>query len=149
NTTPTQNDTWNFQTNTVQSSGTVQLYVTNQHVRTVRNFMDVDASYERTFFDHLDAKLMVGASQEQYVGQQITVSRQGLIYEDLTQIDAATGAATASCTITPSNPRCATGDWAMHSYFSTLNLSWANRHLLELNFRRDGSSRFAPGNRWG
>ena len=149
NTTPTQNDTWNFQTNTVQSSGTVQLYVTNQHVRTQRNFMDVDASYEHTFFGNLYAKLMVGASQEQYVGQQITVTRQGLIYEDLTQIDAATGAATASGTISPTNPRGATGDWAMHSYFSRLNLAWADRYLLELNFRRDGSSRFAPGNRWG
>lgn len=141
NTTPTQNDTWNFQTNTVQSPGTVQLYVQNQHIRTVRHFMDFDASYERTFFGKLYAKLMVGASQEQYEGQQITVTRQGLVHEDLTQIDGATGAATASGNLT--------GDWAMQSYFSRLNLSWDDRYLLELNLRRDGSSRFAPNNRWG
>lgn len=35
------------------------------------------------------------------------------------------------------------------SYFGRLNYSFADRYLFEANFRVDGSSRFAPGNRWG
>lgn len=141
NTTPTQNDTWNFQTNTVQSPGTVQLNVTNQHRRTQRNFMDIFINYEHNFFEKLYTKLMLGASQEQYENQLITVTRQDLIHEDLTQINAATGAATANGLLE--------GDWAMQSLFSRLNLAWDDRYLLEVNFRRDGSSRFSPSNRWG
>ena len=35
------------------------------------------------------------------------------------------------------------------SYFGRLNYSYADKYLLEFNMRRDGSSRFAEGNRWG
>lgn len=35
------------------------------------------------------------------------------------------------------------------SYFGRLNYSFASKYLLELNIRRDGSSRFAPKNQWG
>jgi TonB-linked SusC/RagA family outer membrane protein len=35
------------------------------------------------------------------------------------------------------------------SYFGRVNYSLLNRYLLTLTFRADGSSRFAPSNRWG
>lgn len=35
------------------------------------------------------------------------------------------------------------------SFFSKLNYSFDNRYLLEATIRRDGSSKFAPGHRWG
>tara|TARA_R110002049_G_scaffold241263_1_gene415067 strand:+ start:1620 stop:4937 length:3318 start_codon:yes stop_codon:yes gene_type:complete len=35
------------------------------------------------------------------------------------------------------------------SFFSKLNYSFDNRYLLELTARADGSSKFAPNNRWG
>ncbi len=35
------------------------------------------------------------------------------------------------------------------SYFGRLNYSLLNKYLLTLTFRADGSSRFAPSNRWG
>src|SRR5690606_28302288 len=40
-------------------------------------------------------------------------------------------------------------EWAMHSYFGRLNLAWDNKYMLEANFRADGSSKFAPKQRWG
>ena len=39
-------------------------------------------------------------------------------------------------------------EWAMRSYFGRINLNWDNKYLLEANLRADGSSKFAPGNRW-
>ncbi|RIJ45394.1 SusC/RagA family TonB-linked outer membrane protein [Maribellus luteus] len=35
------------------------------------------------------------------------------------------------------------------SFFTKMNYSFDNRYLLEATFRTDGSSKFAPGNRWG
>ncbi|NDV81719.1 TonB-dependent receptor [Bacteroides sp. 51] len=35
------------------------------------------------------------------------------------------------------------------SYFGRLNYSYADKYLLEVNMRRDGSSRFSEDNRWG
>ena len=35
------------------------------------------------------------------------------------------------------------------AYFSRLNLSLHDKYLLTLTYRRDGTSRFAPKNRWG
>ncbi|MBO9200540.1 MULTISPECIES: TonB-dependent receptor [Niastella] len=38
--------------------------------------------------------------------------------------------------------------WGMYSYISRLNYSFRGKYLVELLGRRDGSSRFAPGNKW-
>lgn len=38
---------------------------------------------------------------------------------------------------------------ALISYFGRFNYNFSEKYLLELNFRYDGSSRFAKGNRWG
>lgn len=35
------------------------------------------------------------------------------------------------------------------SYFGRFNYDFADKYLLEMNIRRDGSSRFAEGNKWG
>jgi TonB-linked SusC/RagA family outer membrane protein len=38
--------------------------------------------------------------------------------------------------------------WGMYSYIGRLNYSFRGKYLLEMLGRRDGSSRFAPGNKW-
>lgn len=38
--------------------------------------------------------------------------------------------------------------WAMMSYFGRINYSFADKYLLELNLRYDGSSRLDPSTRW-
>ena len=39
-------------------------------------------------------------------------------------------------------------EYAYRSVFGRLTYSYADRYLLQANFRRDGSSRFAPSSRW-
>ena len=39
-------------------------------------------------------------------------------------------------------------EYSYRSWFGRINYNYANRYLLEVNFRRDGSSRFAKENRW-
>ncbi len=40
-------------------------------------------------------------------------------------------------------------EWGLRSLLGRVNYSFAGKYLLTVNVRRDGSSRFAPGNRWG
>lgn len=39
-------------------------------------------------------------------------------------------------------------EYAYRSFFGRVTYSYANRYLVQANFRRDGSSRFAPNSRW-
>lgn len=41
------------------------------------------------------------------------------------------------------------GQYKYAGAFARINLRWANRYILSLNGRRDGSSRFGPGNQFG
>lgn len=40
-------------------------------------------------------------------------------------------------------------EWALFSIFGRVNYQFMNRYLVEATFRRDGSSRFGPENRYG
>ncbi|MCB7481477.1 SusC/RagA family TonB-linked outer membrane protein [Christiangramia sediminis] len=40
-------------------------------------------------------------------------------------------------------------DWINSSYLALLNYNYAGKYVLDLTYRREGSSRFAPGNRYG
>lgn len=134
-------DLWNFQTNSMTEQGSrTHISVTNSESRYVHNLMDITVAYEKTILKRLYFKVMVGASQEQYVSENFSTSKNDLIDLSLTQINAATGDATASGNLS---------DWAMRSYFGRINLNWSERYLFEANFRRDGSSRFVSNNKWG
>src|SRR3546814_324483 len=49
------------------------------------------------------------------------------------------------------NPAVSGGasEQAMQSFFGRVNYSYLGRYLFEANIRRDGSSKFGPGNRYG
>lgn len=40
-------------------------------------------------------------------------------------------------------------DVNLQAFFGRLNIGFANKYLLTINYRRDGSSRFSKDNRWG
>lgn len=40
-------------------------------------------------------------------------------------------------------------DWSQFSYLGMLNYDYQNRYLLDVTFRREGSSRFSEDDRWG
>ena len=56
---------------------------------------------------------------------------------------------TMDAAATPSAMKGNTTDSAVQSVFGRVNYDYRGRYLVEANFRADGSSRFAPGHRWG
>lgn len=95
--------------------------------------------FEREFGDH-GVQMLAGASREWNRNDYFRGTRQDFISEDIQVLDAGT--------INERNYGNA-GHWALESFFGRFNYDFAERYLFEANVRYDGSSRFAPGNRWG
>jgi TonB-linked SusC/RagA family outer membrane protein len=51
--------------------------------------------------------------------------------------------------INPSNSSQSKSEWGLVSYFTRVNYGFKDKYLVEASFRRDGSSRFGPENKWG
>ncbi len=119
--------------------GVVRTYIRKYNYRNTFRSSDVTARYEFKI-DKLDASAMVGASQEYNKYENEYFRRYDLIDPSLTAID-------AGATNGPVGGNY--NEWAMRSYFGRINLAWDNKYMLETNFRADGSSKFAPDQRWG
>lgn len=83
---------------------------------------------------------MIGASQEYNKYEYEYFRRYDLADDSLTGMD-------AGATLGPEGGYHT--EWAMRSYFGRINLAWDDKYLLEFNLRSDGSSKFAPDQRWG
>ena len=114
-----------------------QLYDIEKTSRNVTAF--VQAAYEKKVGRHT-LRALAGYNQESYNGKTNTV--QQIEFETTSMIRLGSGAST---------PKANTGrgSWALRSYFGRLNYDFSNRYLFEVNFRRDGSSRFGANNRYG
>ena len=119
--------------------GAVRTYIRKYNYHNTFRTSDITARYDFKV-SKLEASLMVGASQEYNKYENDYYLKYDLIDESLTALDAAT---------TVSNIAGNYTQWAMRSYFGRINLNWNNKYLLEANLRADGSSRFAPSERWG
>ncbi len=119
--------------------GVVRTYIRRYNYADTFRESELTASYKFKV-SKLDVSVLAGASQEYDKDESEHFLKYDLIDDSLTSLDAAAtnGAIGGNYT-----------EWAMRSYFGRLNLNWDNKYLLEVNMRADGSSKFAPGQRWG
>lgn len=107
------------------------------------------ASYERQFGRH-GVNALVGYSNEGFTSSFFQVTKTNVdntLGTDIsgTVIQTSNNATTNSGVNTDGN----TSQYALSSVFGRLNYSFADRYIAEVNFRYDGSSRFAKAKRWG
>lgn len=119
--------------------GVVRTYINRYNYRNTFRTSDITARYEFKI-GKLDASAMVGSSQEYNKYETENFLKYDLLDESLTAIDAASTVGRIGGNY---------NEWAMRSHFGRINLSWDNKYLLEANLRADGSSKFAPDQRWG
>jgi TonB-linked SusC/RagA family outer membrane protein len=133
-------DRWDFQNEfKLYDSSVERTGVGNGFSKYTHTFLDIYATYEKTFGNH-NLRFMAGFNQEKYDGTWFNASKLDLISINVPKLDAASTQPAAS----------GSGDaYRMRSYFGRLNYTLANKYLFEANIRYDGSSRFAPENRWG
>lgn len=102
--------------------------------------LSATANYMKKFGDH-DVNVLLGTSREQFRYNTTAASRKDFPTDDFEVInpgDASTATASGNKTYD-----------ALISVFGRVNYSYKDRYLFEANIRRDGSSKFARGHRWG
>ena len=91
-------------------------------------------------FDKHQFDLTAGFQQEYMSFKELNSSATELISFDRPGTDLATGTKVSQET---------RNHWATRGVFARINYNYANKYLLEVNGRYDGSSRFAKSQRWG
>src|SRR5699024_2227969 len=86
-------------------------------------------------------KALAGYQVESYKYETTGLGRESYLIETTQQIDAGPVATQYNS----GNSE----EWALMSWFGRLNYNLKDKYLFEINVRADGSSRFAPKNRWG
>lgn len=119
--------------------GTVRTYIRRYNYKNTYRSSEITAKYD---FDisRLRTSVFAGMSQEYNKYDTDYYIKYDLVDPSLGAINA--GMTNGSITGNYN-------EWAMRSYFGRINLNWDDRYLIEANLRADGSSKFAPGKRWG
>jgi TonB-linked SusC/RagA family outer membrane protein len=96
-------------------------------------------NFENTFGEH-SLSAVAGVSETTGRFERLEAYRRGFADEDLTEIDAGTTSFANRGFEIPN---------ALRGLLARANYSYADRYLLTGTIRRDGSSRFGPGNKYG
>lgn len=102
---------------------------------------NVYAEYDNYFGDNHYLKAMIGYNYEQSTFNRVAVQRNGLIFDDASDLNLALGQAI--------NTGGGYEQWAILGGFSRLNYAFKDRYLVEVNARYDGSSKFPSNQRFG
>jgi TonB-linked SusC/RagA family outer membrane protein len=103
--------------------------------------VEPQVSYKSSIGKKGSYDLLVGGSWQQNLSNQTDTRASGYTNDDL--LGSTAGAATITSTTY-------TGFYYRYnSFFGRASFNWDKRYLLNLTFRRDGSSRFGPDNRFG
>ena len=100
------------------------------------------ATFNRKFAMAHDLKILLGASRETMDNSTLSAKRYDYSYPDYETINAG-----ADNELKENGG--AREQLALQSFFGRINYNYKERYLFEANIRFDGSSRFAPGHRWG
>ncbi len=103
---------------------------------TLRNYL----TYSHAFNDIYNVNVMVGHEAQLSQSENVSASRTDFPSNNV-QVISAGDAKTAANAGTK-------GHSSQESYFGRLNLGINDKYLVTANLRSDGSSNFAPGNRW-
>ncbi|QCX36933.1 hypothetical protein FF125_00225 [Aureibaculum algae] len=96
------------------------------------------ASYSKSIGGHnIDAT--VGYQNEQYNVYNLNANAFGLLSDNVVSISTAVGDQTVNDDIS---------HWSTESMFGRLGYNYKEKYIARLTYRRDGSSKFEPGNRW-
>ncbi|MWW25687.1 SusC/RagA family TonB-linked outer membrane protein [Algibacter lectus] len=99
---------------------------------------NIYTSYNKTLGGHhFDAT--VGYQSERYNVYNISANAYGLLSDNVTAISTAVGDQTVTDNIS---------HWSTESMFGRFGYNYKGKYIARVTYRRDGSSRFEPGNRW-
>jgi len=131
----------------VRPSGEIAYVPENRSQTQYRNSISTNSylspniytTYTKDFGAH-KFQVLAGYQQEIYKYSNLDAESVYLLSDAVPSISTAVGEKLVTDQI---------GHWATQSFFGRLNYSFADKYLLEVNIRADGSSRFENDERWG
>lgn len=113
--------------------------VSKSNINRLTQTFNCQLNYQKNFGKH-HLKALAGFSQESSYTETLNASRKNVLLDGVEVIDGGTEDLMNGGTAY---------DWSLRSYFGRINYNYNEKYLFEANMRADGTSRFAPQNRWG
>lgn len=123
----------------VAQSYSVPNSITSASYKASYTSYNIYSSYDLRLSKH-SFRLMAGVQSELNQDETVSVSKTGLITENVPFITTATGAVTLGGS---------KGHWGTLGVFGRFNYNYDEKYLLEFSSRYDGTSRFQESHRWG
>ncbi|MET3879267.1 TonB-linked SusC/RagA family outer membrane protein [Chitinophaga sp. OAE865] len=112
---------------------------TRANEQTTYQALNVYANYTKAFDKH-HLNFLLGTNQESSKQEKFSVNRLDILSPQVPSLSTSTGTIAGDDGF---------GEYAISGYFGRINYDYKNKYMLEVNGRFDGSSRFAPGQRFG
>lgn len=127
-------EVWTAQPTQANESSTAMYYYNGWF-----NKLNHVLNYSQSFGDH-DVTALAGYEFWKSESRSTSANKLGLLDKTISDLDNGTSPVTTS----------GRGDMVTaKSFFARLTYAYKSKYLFEADFRADGSSRFAPENRWG
>ena len=97
-------------------------------------------TFDHTFREKHYLNIMAGTSAQWNRVDAFNATKGGFLFDSVHEFDNGTDIKDLGGSAS---------DWAMFSFMARANYTYADKYLLTVTFRRDGSSRFGPEHRWG
>lgn len=119
-------------------------YVSESVARNFEWLLENILTYDTVIAQKHNLSFMVGATQQraQWNGNSIAGYDLPVAYPDLHSVSVANQ-------LDEDATWASSAAWALASFLGRVNYNYDERYLFTANIRYDGSSRFAPGHRWG
>ena len=115
-------------------------YQTQTNTKVGRWTTNIFGSYEKTFNEDHNMKVMAGFTADKEQNRYFSAKRTALNDNDLPELNLATGTQTVTSSAS---------HWATAGFFGRINYDYKGIYLLEANARYDTSSRFPADKQWG
>ena len=125
------------------NGGAFDNYMTEKNSENIRQTVNVYGTYENTWADAHNFKVMAGFNYDDYHYKDVWSKGYDLITTELSDLDL------ISTATRPAETNGGQTAWRTAGFFGRINYDYKGRYLFEASARYDGSSRFATGHKWG
>ncbi|MEN7549464.1 TonB-dependent receptor [Rapidithrix thailandica] len=125
---------------TIPSGNTVPSNIQQYHQSNSYWTSNIYSSYSLTIKEQHNFMLLGGMQFEVNKGRSLDVIKNNILVQDVLSLQTATGEPAATESLS---------HWATQGFFGRFTYDFKGKYLVEANVRRDGTSRFREGNRWG
>jgi len=101
---------------------------------------NIYTSYSFSLANRHNFDILAGIQYEYSKNRNMDALKNNLIVQNILSLQTATGVPSVTESLT---------HWSTQGYFGRFSYNYMERYLFEANIRRDGTSRFRDGNRWG